>query len=275
MGQRLIGLAAAMGAGLLLLGACGWDITTKEDTDDSRVDQRVTSVRVGNDSGSVKIRTGSETSVHRVVHYDERRPESTHRVEDGDVLVLNPCPERNCWIDYEVTVPAGTRVLGQVDSGNVELDGVASVNLKASSGNVTVRGVSGQVTVEANSGSVRLSDIGDVVTVRADSGGVTIDKARAAITVQAQSGNVEAHGVGGAADVESESGNVSVQLTAAQNVRARASSGGITVTVPRDSYKVQTNADSGDVTNDVANDANGAHQLDLTTDSGDIVIRYA
>jgi putative adhesin len=272
--MRLVGVTVAVGTALLALTACGWEVTTKQFTDDATVEQRVTSVRVANDSGGVTIRTGDQTTVRRTVHHDDARPEATHRVE-GDALVLDRCPVRRCWIDYEVTVPAGTRVLGQIDSGNVELDGVASVNIKASSGKVTVRKVPGTVTVAAESGSVSVSDVGDAVTVRASSGSVRVDNVRAALTVHAESGTIHARGVGGAADVESDSGTVTVQLAEAQNVRAHADSGAVNVTVPRAAYRLKTTTDSGEVSGDVADDASGTHQLDLSSDSGDIVVRYA
>lgn len=273
MVRRLVVVAVALGAGLALT-ACGWEITTEQFTDDTRIEQRVTSVRVANDSGGVTIRTGDQTSVHRTVHHDDARPEATHRVE-GDALVLDRCPVRRCWIDYEVTVPAGTKVLGQIDSGSVELDGVASVNIRSSSGRVAVRNVPGTVTVEAESGPVNVSDVGDAVTVRASSGSVRVDNVRAALTVHADSGTIHARGIGGAADVESASGTVNVQLTSVQNVRAHADSGEVNVTVPRAAYRLKASTDSGEVSGDVADDASGAHQLDLSSDSGDIVVRYA
>lgn len=272
--MRLVGVAAALGAALLALTACGWEITTNEFTDDTPVEQRVASVRVANDSGNVTIRTGEQTTVRRTVHYDDNRPDATHRVE-GDALVLDRCPVRRCWIEYEVTVPAGTRVLGRLDAGDFEADGVASVNIKSGSGGVAVRNISGTVTVEASSGSVDLANIGDAVTVRAHSGSVNVDNARAAVTVHADSGTVDARGVSGAADVASESGSVSVQLTTAQDVRAHADSGEVNITVPRAAYRLKTSTDSGEVSGDVADDPAGTHQLDVSSDSGDVVVRYA
>src|SRR5690349_21665129 len=118
--------AAGLGAGLLLLTACGWHARNTA-TDESTVEQPFSSVRIANDSGSVKIHTGSPARVKRVVRYDSKQPGSTYHVENG-MLVIEPCRERNCSIDYELTVPATTQVDGAVDSGSVEVDGVASVN---------------------------------------------------------------------------------------------------------------------------------------------------
>jgi Putative adhesin len=266
-------VVAALGAGLLLLGACGWEVTRNAFNDDSGVDTRITKIRISNDSGDVKLRAGDRTTVHRTVHYDRDRPGATHHV-DGDALVIDSCPVRNCWIDYEVTVPAGTRVDGSIDSGHIEIDGLAAVNLKVSSGDVRMRGISGQVNLDSESGMIHLSDVGDAVVVRSESGDVTVDNARAGVTVQAESGMVRADGVAGAVDVRSHSGNVSVRLSTAQNIRAQADSGMVTVAVPRAAYRVSTSADGGKVRSDVADDPSGTHQLELHADSGDITLSY-
>jgi hypothetical protein len=225
-------------AGVVLLsalGACGWAGSRNTDSDDTPVQGRITSVRVSSDSGDVRIHTGERPGVRRTVHYDRDKPGSTHRM-DGDVLVIDSCPVRNCSIDYDITVPPGVRVAGEVDSGRFEVAGVAAVNLDIDSGDVTVRQISGMVNVTASSGAVHLADVADAVTVRANSGDVSVDNAGAGVTV-------------------------------------RADSGAISVSVPRGGYRVNTSSDSGDVESAVTVDPNGK-RLDLHTDSGDIAVRY-
>jgi len=262
-----------MGAGVLGLTACGWHGRNTA-ADDNTVEQAFSSVRIANESGSLKIHTGSPATVRRTIHYDARQPGSTHRVENN-MLVIDSCRERNCSIDYEVTVPAGTRVDGAVDSGNVEVDGVASVNLKIDSGQTTVRHVAGKVNLDSSSGSVDVSDVRDAVVVRSESGRVRLADIKAAVTVQAQSGSVDAREIGGAADVETHSGTVTVGLASPQNVRVRADSGSVSATVPRADYRVRAQTDSGRVNNMVGDQPSGDHQLDLHTDSGNITVNYA
>jgi hypothetical protein len=247
---------AAVGAGLLLLSACEWTMARNTDSDESAVGERITSVRLANDAGDVTIRVGDTTMVRRTVHYDRDRPGGTHRV-DKDVLVIDACPVRDCWIDYDVTVPAGTTVQGAVESGRLDVDGVASVNLKASSGNVTVRHVTGPVNVDSSSGNVEVSDVGGATAIKAQSGNVSVDDARAAVALQA------------------ESGQITARLSSPQNVRVQAASGNVEVTVPSGKYRVTTAADSGHVDSDVTDDASATHQLDLRTESGNITVRNA
>jgi hypothetical protein len=230
-------LWAVLGAGMLLLTACGWEASRNGFSDDANIDTKITSVQVNGDSGHVTIRTGDKAKVHRDVVFHRDRPGASHHVE-REVLVIDPCKVRNCFVDYDITVPAGTKVNGRVDSGTVDVSGVAELNFQLDSGNLTAKSVAGRVNVESSSGSVRLSDVGADVAVQADSGDVTVDNARGSVTV-------------------------------------RADSGAIGVTVPRGAYRVTTSTDSGAVQSGVTDDPSATHRLDLHTDSGDITIGYA
>jgi len=272
MGIGRVVAATAIGTvGLGVLGACGWGMNERY-TDSADIGERFTSVRFANDAGNVTIRAGESPSVQREVHYDNDKPgEDTFRVDDG-VLELDPCPVRQCRIDYEVVVPAGTTVSGELDAGAIDISGVEEVNVRASAGEVTVRDVAGAVNVEASSGKVTLADIGGEVVAKVESGELTADKVRGGAILKASSGNVEAHGIQGPAQVESSSGNVVVELTTADDVRVEADSGNVDVTVPQGAYQVRTSADSGDVDGDLTDDPAGAHRLDLRADSGNITV---
>jgi hypothetical protein len=259
-------------AGLGVLGACGWDMGGKAYSDSNGVGQEFGRVRFANDSGNVTIRTGDSVTVRREVHYTDEKPgEDTFRVHRG-VLELDGCPTRGCWIDYDVTVPAGTTVSGAADSGTVDLTGVAEANVRASSGDVRVKDVAGAVNVEADSGTVELSGIGGTVVAKAESGNVSATDVRGGVTLRASSGDVEARGIGGAAQVDSSSGSVVVELTAARDVRVRAESGSVEVSVPSAAYKVRLSTGDGEVDSQVDDDANGDHSLDLHTESGNITV---
>ncbi|MPZ79981.1 MAG: DUF4097 family beta strand repeat protein [Actinophytocola sp.] len=276
MGIGRVVAATALGiAGLSVLSACGWTFGDETYSDSNGVGEEFTSVRFANDAGNITIRTGDTATVERNVHYNDEKPgEDTNRVRNG-VLELDACPVRNCWIDYEVTVPDGTKISGQADSGNVELTGVAEANVLASSGNVIVKDVAGVVNVEASSGNIELSGIGGAVVAKAESGNVTANGVRGEVTLHASSGDIEARGIGGAAQVDSASGNVVVELTAARDVWVKAESGNVELTVPDAAYKVQLSSGGGHLDSQVEDDPAGAHQLDLHTDSGNITVTQA
>jgi hypothetical protein len=232
---RMVATSAIVVAGLGVLGACGWDITKEKATSTERITDEFTRVQFTNDAGNVKITDGSRASVKRVVHYENTQPGPTHRVEDG-ALILEPCPVDDCWIDYEVVVPAGTTVDGELHSGNAEVSRVAGVNLRADSGNVTVEDIAGAVNVDVDSGNADLT------------------------------------GIRGAVQVQADSGNITITLAGRNDVRAKVSSGDVDVTVPKGAYRVHTRVDSGDVVSAVTNDERADRSLDLIADSGDITI---
>ncbi len=276
MTQRklVLGVSALGVAGLVMLtSACGLS-TVDSYTDDNAIGETIRSVRLASDAGSIKIHTGGPTKVHRTVKHHGDRPGATHRVE-GDVLVLTGCEVRNCWIDYDVVVPAGATVTGQVESGDVTVDDAASVNVRSEAGNVVIRRAGGPVNIAAESGAVELTEIGDTVSVEVESGDVKLDRVDGSATVRAQSGKVAAMDVGGATDIEVTSGDVDVRLTEAADVKARTESGDVQVIVPLGRYKVTASTDSGDVENAVTADSAGAHSIDLSATSGDVTVRYA
>ena len=222
-------------AGLLLAG-CGWVGRTTFD-DRETLGQDITEVRFSNDSGEVRISVGDTVEVRRTVRYGRDKPGRSHEV-DGDVLVLRECQENDCTIDYEVTVPEGTKVSGQVASGDVELTGVASVNVEAESGNLTVTDVAGEVNASA------------------------------------QSGNVELSGIGGGVVADAQSGDVSVALAAPGSVSVETQSGNIDVTLPSGEYHVSASAKSGSVENSLQDVPSGL-PIRASAQSGDVTVSAA
>ncbi len=222
----------------LLLTACDWDLADNKFSDNESLDKPVSEVRFSNDSGDVKIAVGDTFEVRRTVGYRDTKPGKTYRM-DGDALVLEECKERDCWVSYDVTVPEGTKVSGHLDSGNVELAGVAGADVAAESGEVTVRDVAGDVNASAQSGDVQLS------------------------------------GIGGSVVASAQSGNVTVGLIEPDDVTASASSGNVDVTVPDAKYQVDIQSSGHDnVTNDLGNEHEGP-KINLRTDSGDVTLRPA
>jgi hypothetical protein len=223
-------------AGGLLLSGCvrfGHDVANDQET----IGERITEVRFANDSGDVRITVGDTTEVRRTVRYDEEKPGKSHRVDDG-ALILEACPVSDCAIDYEITVPEGTTVSGHADSGSVEVVGVASANVGAESGDVTVRDVDGEVNAEVQSGSIELTGIGGAVVASAQSGDVTVGVVTPRrVSVETQSGNIE-------------------------------------VTAPEGKYHVTASTESGSLDNGLGDDPSGT-PIEASAQSGNVTIRAA
>ncbi|WP_433266570.1 DUF4097 family beta strand repeat-containing protein [Actinosynnema sp. CS-041913] len=228
--------------------------------DRHEVTETVSTVRLQNGSGNVVLRSrdgASGTEVKRNVEYpkDADKPTGvTHRVE-GDTLVLDGCGSR-CSVNYEVTVPTkDVKVLGDNSSGDVTLDGVASVEISVGSGNATVRNVAGVVRVDNSSGDVTASDIGGEFNGKVGSGDIRLSKMRGAVLV------------------DNNSGNIDVEMGVVQSVRAEAGSGNVNVRVPKGAYRVEVEAGSGDKTIDVKSDPGASVELILRSNSGDLTLR--
>ncbi|WP_253771980.1 DUF4097 family beta strand repeat-containing protein [Goodfellowiella coeruleoviolacea] len=266
---------AAAAAALFSLSACG-SMTGIGDTDFSdgaSVSDRVSAVRLDTRSGDVRVvaREGATTRVNWTLHYFGERPEQPPFQVDNGTLVLSGCPETadRCSADYDVVVPAGTPVTGSTNSGKVSLEQVAEVELTTSSGDVTVRGVAGDVGLRTNSGAVIVSDVAGAVRLESNSGRVELSELHQGMTVRTGSGDVAASAIGGGrVDLDVRSGDATVALVDRQDVTAKVTSGDLTLTVPAGAYQVNSQTDSGDAEIGVTQDPTADHRLDLTARSG-------
>ncbi len=248
-----IGGIALIGVGVLTGLGWWWPSDASATTE---LTQSIKSVRVENDSGALKIRSGGGQAVVRQdFSYRWNKPGDAYRVE-GDTLVLAGCGD-HCEVDYDVTVPAGVPVTGRVDSGAVDIAGVSTVDIKVDSGRVEVRDVPGTVKVKADSGRVELKNIGQDVDIQASSG---------AIKGERLGGNVKA---------DANSGRIELELVKGADVTARTDSGSIEVKVPSGDYNVTGTTDSGSRDIDVNQSGSAQHKLDLTTDSGSVSVKAA
>ena len=156
--------------------AAGWVWPKKSEHTDT-VDTAVRQVEIDNGSGDVIVRSAdvSHTVVKQRFSYRGGDPERAFEVA-GSTLLLHGCGSF-CSVDYEVTVPVGTTVRGEVSSGDVVVEGTADVDVRASSGDVKLRlRDANNVSVEAKSGNVS-ADLDGVAKVDANtrSGSMDLD----------------------------------------------------------------------------------------------------
>lgn len=232
------GLAVG-GVALIAVGAAiGFGgVWPSEAEAEATVTQPIEDVRVDSESGDVTVRVGDveHTTVRQVYSYRwGDPPETSYSVDDG-VLVLGEC-DWFCSVSFEVTVPRGTTVSGHLSSGDATLEGVAAVDMDIDSGDVRLMDVAGPVRVGASSG--------DVVGER----------------------------LSGEIDIEANSGGIELALAEPGDVRAHANSGDIDLTVPRGSYRVEGESNSGERDIQVIQDPSASHQLQLDANSGDVTV---
>lgn len=279
VGKRTALLAVAAVVTTMSLSSCV-RLAQESSSDDYTVNDRITSVQIDNDGGDVKIRAvegASATTIKRTLRYGKasNKPSGpTHQV-DGSALVLKGCGN-GCEAYYEVAVPSKeTTVKGDVGSGDLEVQDLASVDVTLGSGNATLKGIAGAVRVENGSGDVNGSDLKGGITAKVSSGDFNVTGVTGEVTAVNSSGNIRAEKVDGDVSAEASSGNVVVELAKAHNVKANAGSGDVTVTVPNGAYRVVVDAGSGDKKIDVKSDPSAQYELNLSASSGDVALRAA
>jgi hypothetical protein len=235
----VIGAIVIFSTAMTWLAIGGWKQIGTHFEDDTSSPAAISEIHVTGTSVEVQVRPSatSGVEVHRTARYlnpFHNRPGPTSRI-DGGVLTLggdDGCTF--CVIEYVVEAPAGVRVTGEVTSGSLDLSGVSTVDVKTTSGSVTITDATGDVNARTGSGSI--------------------------IATGLRSGVVASTG----------SGSLSLALMTPASVQATTSSGSLDLTVPASAYRVQTTSGSGGADIGIANDPNGRFLLALQAGSGHI-----
>ena len=191
---RITGLVALAAAGAAVTSACGL-LPGETLEDDPKVGEKVTSVRLDNDSGDVTLRGkkggdgGGKVSLHRKVEYHGDEPGTSHRVENG-VLVLQGCGDQ-CEVDYTVDLPAGLPVEGGTSNGDITLTAMGTTEVHTSNGAVKAHGMTGKsLRARSSNGSLDLSTATPQdIRAKTSNGRLTIRPAKGPYRVKADTSN--------------------------------------------------------------------------------------
>ena len=170
--------------------------------------------------------------------------------QNGNVIQIGQTNLNNISVDYEITVPADTRVQSRTGSGDVKIEGLNSdLELQSGSGDLTLENVTGRVQTRSGSGDVRARDISGSFNAEASSGDVQLEeRAKGDVDIHTTSGNIEVKGVDGGLRVEAGSGDVNAEGKPAGNWEARTGSGNIHLTIPRESgFQLEASTSSGEL----------------------------
>ncbi|HEY6348848.1 MAG TPA: DUF4097 family beta strand repeat-containing protein [Candidatus Angelobacter sp.] len=204
---------------------------------------------VASGSGNIKVHNGGNGSVY--IHATIRARDSWFGLsaqEKVKKLQSNPPVEQqgntihvgrvgdrelqqNVSIDYDLTVPAQTRVSSQTGSGDQD-----------------IRGVQLALIARTGSGNITANDIGAEVHARSGSGELKINGVKGGLNAEAGSGNIRARGIAGDVSVSTGSGEIEVEQTAPGGVRANAGSGNLKLHGIKGYLRAGTG--SGDITAD-------------------------
>ena len=144
--------------------------------------------------GTATVRWGlsSPTEAYELVKKAAANPPIQ---QEGDTLRLRPpsSPEeqRAMTVAYDVTVPRGTIVRSNSDSGET-----------------TIAGVAGRVSIRTESAAISVRDLGGDTEVTTQSGAGNADSVAGNLTVSTQSSRISARNPGGGLRVRTQSGAV-------------------------------------------------------------------
>lgn len=283
-------------------------------------------LEVTSGSGNITVRTGGNGSVYvsARIHassswlFGGNEEEKIRRIEknppveqQGNSIRIGRIEDRelvrNISIDYELTVPAQTKLTSHTGSGDTSISGLQlPATAKTGSGNITVEnlagdarissgsgdlkinGVKGSLHAETGSGNIRAEGIAGEITATTGSGDVEMRQVSAGdVKVETGSGNVKLHGVKGGLRAETGSGDIEAEGEATHDWRLGAGSGNITLRLPSQaSFNLDARTSSGTlkVNRPVTTQGtmsknrvqgkvgNGGVILDVHTGSGDIAI---
>jgi hypothetical protein len=194
--------------------------------------------------------------------------------QTGDRIELqlpnNAVEQRAVTIEYEISVPPGTRVHTRSESGAVSVVGNSgTVSVETQSGAITLKQIEADVTIASGSGAVSVAAVMGSTTVTTQSSAITLQEIGGAVHVRTQSGAAIV-GVAAGVDVDVQTGSSAIAVTGdAGTVRATSNSGRIRVNgQPRGDWTVESG--SGRVELTLSRGASA--RLDLSTRSGTITI---
>jgi DUF4097 and DUF4098 domain-containing protein YvlB len=116
-------------------------------------------------------------------------------------------------VEFDVTVPRGTKL-----------------SLEAVSGSIIAAGVGGEIEAQSVSGTVQITDASREVDAESVSGSVTVSSVTGNVTAQSTSGSVNVRNVTGDIEAETVSGGIALDGIHSKSVRTETVSGAVSYT---------------------------------------------
>ena len=214
---------------------------------------------------------------------------------------------RNISIDYDLIVPAQTRLTSQSGSGDQTINGVqlpltaktgsgnisvdnlgADAKISSGSGDLKIGSVKGMLNASAGSGNIRGEGVAGEISASTGSGDVDLRQVAAGnVKVDTGSGNIKLHGIKGGLRAQAGSGDIQADGEPTGDWRLSAGSGNITLKLTsQSSFNIDARTSSGSlkVSRPVTMQGtmsrnriqgkvgNGGPLLDLHTGSGNIYV---
>jgi DUF4097 and DUF4098 domain-containing protein YvlB len=242
-------------------------------------------------SGNITVHTGGSGSVYvsAKIHasnswfFGGSAEEKIERIEknppieqQGNTIRIGRSDDhelyRNISIDYEVTVPAQTKLTSHTGSGDQNISGLQlPVTAKTGSGNITLENISSDARISSGSGDFKINSVKGLLNAETGSGNIHAQGLGGEIIANTGSGNIEMHQVA-AGDVKVETGSGNVRLYGVKGgLRAETGSGDIHAEGDA-THDWRLGAGSGNIT--LRLPAQASFDLDARTSSGSLRINH-
>ncbi len=189
--------------------------------------------------------------------------------QEGNTIRVGQTKQNNISVDYEITVPADTRVQSRTGSGDVKIEGLNSdVDLQSGSGDLTLENVGGRVQSRSGSGDVRAREISGPFRAEASSGDIQLEeRGQGDVDIRTTSGDIEVKGVDGRLHAEAGSGDINAAGKPNGVWEARTGSGNIHIDLPEQSgFQLDASTSSGEI--------NLNHAITLTVQGSMDAVRH-
>ena len=235
-------LLVILGATAIVLADVGFRKTT---TVRHSFKEPIRTIVVSADSGDIELvpAPGRAVRVRETRRHTFKTPTFRSDVEDGVLTIDASCDAAfiTCRTDLRLTVPTGVAVGAESESGDVDARGIQARRAR----------------LESDSGDIRAELLGPQRLVRAhsDSGDVDVRTREARVI-----------------DAQTKSGDVVVAANGTpRRIVAITDSGDVRVVVPAGQYRVDAEANSGDVKlKGISRNDRAARSIEAHSDSGDV-----
>jgi len=169
--------------------------------------------------------------------------------QDGNSVRVDYVNIRSISIDYEITVPADTKVQTHTGSGDQTMEGLKSgLQLESGSGDIQLRDITGSVHLRTGSGDVK-GDTAGALHAETGSGDIRLqEKGAGGVDVHTGSGNIEIEGIQGGLRAEAGSGDIQIDGKQTGSWDLQTGSGNVTLRLPGDAaFNLEAHTSSGSV----------------------------
>ena len=173
--------------------------------------------------------------------------------QTGNSIRIAYVNARNISIDYDITVPADTRLRTHSGSGDQTVEGLRSnLELESGSGDMRLSDLTGDLILHTGSGNVEARDVAGGFNAEAGSGDIRLDsKGNGDVRVHTGSGNIELRDVHGTVRAEAGSGDITIDGTPTGVWDVRTGSGDVRLRLPQQAaFDLGASTGSGTVTVD-------------------------